>query len=289
MVKWSSGGGVILTLLVILILRYGLLNNSLMQRSLQYSFSYNSSDPLNWNDDGNLPEPQFHGNGSQVISVGSFFSGLFRFRNFTKEEIHSLQTWRRLNHLLSNSQELPQALESIKEAQFALGNLLGSIEQEKKLDLSNETAYREAKVKQCPYSIKRMNISELNGAVFRLKIPCGMIQGSSLTVIGTPGGLLGEFQIDMMAAALPAEPEPPIILHYNVRLSGDKVTEDPVIVQNTWTLSNDWGEEERCPSPDPEINENGTYYLFMLILNSFLPHTLASKFIIFFSFDIFSG
>ncbi|RVW68186.1 Beta-1,3-galactosyltransferase GALT1 [Vitis vinifera] len=35
--------------------------------------------------------------------------------------------------------------------------------------------------------------------------------------------------------------DPPIILHYNVRLHGDKITEDPVIVQNTWTIAHDWG------------------------------------------------
>ncbi|KAA8529420.1 hypothetical protein F0562_033781 [Nyssa sinensis] len=51
------------------------------------------------------------------------------------------------------------------------------------------------------------------------------------------------------------EPDPPIILHYNVRLHGDKITEDAVIVQNTWTLARDWGEEERCPSPDPDKNK----------------------------------
>ncbi|KAE9454519.1 hypothetical protein C3L33_13589, partial [Rhododendron williamsianum] len=57
------------------------------------------------------------------------------------------------------------------------------------------------------------------------KVPCGLTQGES---------------------------DPPIILHYNVRLHGDKITESPVIVQNTWTAAHDWGEEERCPSPDPK-------------------------------------
>ncbi|KAF2298855.1 hypothetical protein GH714_028343 [Hevea brasiliensis] len=69
---------------------------------------------------------------------------------------------------------------------------------------------------------------------------------------GIPNGLLGNFRIDLTGEALPGEPDPPIILHYNVRLHGDKITEDPVIVQNTWTVAHDWGEEARCPSPTPE-------------------------------------
>lgn len=85
-------------------------------------------------------------------------------------------------------------------------------------------------------------------------MPCGLTQGSSITVIGIPDGLLGNFRIDLTGEPLPGEPDPPIILHYNVRLLGDKLTEDPVIVQNTWTVSHDWGEEERCPS---RSDENG--------------------------------
>jgi beta-1,3-galactosyltransferase len=57
--------------------------------------------------------------------------------------------------------------------------------------------------------------------------------------------------------SIPGEPDPPVILHYNVRLHGDKITEDPVIVQNTWTVAHDWGEEERCPSPGSEEVKKG--------------------------------
>ncbi|KAK3443010.1 hypothetical protein EUGRSUZ_B03449, partial [Eucalyptus grandis] len=63
------------------------------------------------------------------------------------------------------------------------------------------------------------------------------------------------FGFDLTGEPFPGEPEAPVIFHFNVRLQGDKITENPVIVQNTWTLAHDWGEEERCPSPSPEKNK----------------------------------
>ncbi|GFP86208.1 beta-1 3-galactosyltransferase 15 [Phtheirospermum japonicum] len=97
-----------------------------------------------------------------------------------------------------------------------------------------------------------MNASEVDDNGFKLRVPCGLTQGSSITFIGIPNGLLGNFRVDLTGERLPGEPDPPIILHYNVRLHGDKVTEEPVIVQNTWTIAHDWGAEERCPAPEPE-------------------------------------
>ncbi|KAG8076366.1 hypothetical protein GUJ93_ZPchr0006g45695, partial [Zizania palustris] len=81
-------------------------------------------------------------------------------------------------------------------------------------------------------------------------------EGSSITIIGTPGGLLGNFKIELTGATVPGEPDPPIVLHYNVRLLGDKLTEDPVIVQNTWTIADDWGSEDRCPPLDSDAKDN---------------------------------
>ncbi|GMJ04140.1 hypothetical protein HRI_004083200 [Hibiscus trionum] len=58
----------------------------------------------------------------------------------------------------------------------------------------------------------------------------------------------GKLQDRFNRGSVPDEMNPPIVLHYNVRLQGDKVTEDPVIVQNTWTAPHEWNAEERCPS-----------------------------------------
>ncbi|KAF5958550.1 hypothetical protein HYC85_005775 [Camellia sinensis] len=85
------------------------------------------------------------------------------------------------------------------------------------------------------------------GVLPEVQDPKASSQGSAITIIGLPN-VLGNFQIDLMGEPLPEEPNPPLVLQYGVRLNGDKVTEDPVIVQNTWTAAHGWGEEERCPS-----------------------------------------
>ncbi|KAF3456419.1 hypothetical protein FNV43_RR01069 [Rhamnella rubrinervis] len=45
-----------------------------------------------------------------------------------------------------------------------------------------------------------------------------------------------------------SESKPPVILHYNVNLPGDNMTEEPFIVENTWNAELGWGKEERCPA-----------------------------------------
>lgn len=87
---------------------------------------------------------------------------------------------------------------------------------------------------------------------------CGLVAGSSVTVIGTPGSLSGNFWIDLVGTALPGESQKPIVVHYNVRLTGDKLTEGPVIVQNAFTASNGWGYEDRCPCKNSSNAAEGT-------------------------------
>ncbi|KAJ0988295.1 hypothetical protein J5N97_006651 [Dioscorea zingiberensis] len=249
--RWS-GGAVILSLFTLLVLRYGILENPLAEMSFRGSFSHNTSDHLHWLSVADPPSVQNPENGSQVISADILVSNLFTLRNFSNRELLSLQTWNHFEHLISHGQGLPHAIEAIKEAGAAWKNLMGSVEDEKLSASGNGSTRQKAKEKQCPYSIRRMNASEFVNGSFKLNIPCGLVQGSSITFIGTPDGLLGNFRIDLTGTTVPGEPDPPIVLHYNVRLHGDKITDDPVIVQNTWTAGNDWGSEERCPSPDPK-------------------------------------
>ncbi|KAJ3702894.1 hypothetical protein LUZ61_006599 [Rhynchospora tenuis] len=84
-----------------------------------------------------------------------------------------------------------------------------------------------------------------------------MVSGSSLTVIGTPGRLYGSFRIELIGHTFPGELEPPIVLHYTVRSLGNKGRGDPIIVQNTWSPTDEWGIEERCPS-DKEFTYKDT-------------------------------
>lgn len=255
MKKWS-GGVLIASLFLLLVLRYGLMENPFGQRSFLNPFSNNMSDHLNWQ---HFQEPivvQNPENNSEVISADVLVSSFFKQRNFSDEEVRSLQTWNHLNHLIKHSEVLPNAVEAIREAGAAWESLMASVEEDRLLGSGNGSLLQKAKEKQCPYSLRSMNASGLgDGGGYRLRIPCGLIQGSSITIIGTPSGLLGNFRIDLTGTPLPGEPDPPIILHYNVRLSGDKITEDPVIVQNTWTIAHDWGAEERCPPPTPGNNE----------------------------------
>ncbi|KAG6496865.1 beta-1,3-galactosyltransferase GALT1-like [Zingiber officinale] len=249
--KIWSGGVVLGFLFTLLILRYGILENPLAERLLQSHLSHNSSEHLEWVASENAPAIQNPGDGYSVVSANVIAQHLFTQRNLSETGKQSLQTWYHLHHLVNHSIGLPQAVEALGEASSAWESLMAVIEGKN----SSQSNLQKDKDKQCPYSIKNMNASGFADGTFKLKIPCGLIQGSSITIIGTPGGLVGNFRIDLVGTALPGEPDPPIILHYNVRLQGDKLTEDPVIVQNTWSATNDWGEEERCPSSNTDSSK----------------------------------
>ncbi|KAF7100405.1 hypothetical protein CFC21_101929 [Triticum aestivum] len=254
MKKWH-GGSVILCLFLILMLRYVILDSPLAERSLQYVFQQNSTAQLHWLDVPNPPALQNPQNFSQVISTELLASNLSITRNLSDREIQTLHSWNHLRDLVNNAHILPDGLDAIKEAGVAWRKLNAALEYDDSVVSFNGSTHHKDKEKQCPYSIRRMNVTRVADR-FVLRIPCGLIQGSSITIIGTPGGLLGNFKIDLTGAAVPGEPDPPIVLHYNVRLLGDKLTEDPVIVQNTWTIADDWGSEDRCPSSDSDAKDS---------------------------------
>ncbi|KAK9675917.1 hypothetical protein RND81_11G041400 [Saponaria officinalis] len=260
MKKWY-GCVIVASIFMLLMLRYATTQSSFGQ-NLGNTLSINTTNPLEWVNINPLEwvrstaptdVPSPIQNNIQVIPVDTLVSTLYTIRNLTNEERNSLLTWNQLKHLINHSQALPNAVEAIKEASYAWNSLMTVIEEEK-LHVNGNTS-GSTKEKQCPHYLNRMNPVELNDSRFRFVVPCGLTQGSSVTIIGTPNGLLGNFKIDLTGEHIPGEPEPPIILHYNVRLQGDQLTEDPVIVQNTWTAAHDWGEEERCPSPEPDNNK----------------------------------
>ncbi|ERM94500.1 beta-1,3-galactosyltransferase GALT1 [Amborella trichopoda] len=244
MKRWT-GGFVICFLFICLVLMYSVTQTRLDSPSFLGFFSNHTTKQLHLENVEVKPIVQNSDGGIQVVSSDILVSSLFVKRNLSESELLSLQTWNRLKHLTSHAEALPHAMEAIKEAGVAWESLMVSAEKER----LNGTDFRKSKEKQCPYSLSKMNSTELGGSEFKLQIPCGLIEGSSITIIGSPTGVLGNFKIDLTGAPLPGEPDPPIILHYNVRLQGDKLTENPVIVQNTWTVAHDWGAEERCPPP----------------------------------------
>ncbi|XP_073288000.1 beta-1,3-galactosyltransferase GALT1-like, partial [Primulina huaijiensis] len=241
------------TLLMVFVLGYYVTKNPIKESYLASPRTFNLTNPLEWISPGT--PPAFHSleTSPQVISAEVILSEFFVKRNLTNEEQNALQTWNRLKPLLTQDIVLPNAIEAIKEAGVAWKNLIHVVEEEK-LRSDGSSLYR-GKGKQCPHFLSKMNVSKLDDNGFKLWVPCGLTQGSSITIIGIPNGLLGNFRIDLNGEPLPGEPDPAIVLHYNVRLHGDKITEDPVIVQNTWTIAHDWGEEERCPLPDDEQNK----------------------------------
>ncbi|OEL15544.1 Beta-1,3-galactosyltransferase GALT1 [Dichanthelium oligosanthes] len=161
-------------------------------------------------------------------------------RNSFPEGFQWLDTWNQMKQLSNTTNCLPHASEAINDGRTAWQNLTTSVH--------NASSQHREKERLCPYSISRMDASKSDTGSFTIDIPCGLVVGSSITLIGTPGVLSGNFWIDLVGTALPGESEKPIVLQYNVRLNGDKITKDPVIVQNTFTAKNGWGVEDRCPS-----------------------------------------
>lgn len=263
MKKWL-GVVFIGSLIMLLVLRDGVMKNPFGESTLPSPIIVNISKPLEWIQAGAPPVVHGPDPANQVISANTLVSSFFVDRNFSHEVRNSLLTWNHMKHLINYSQDLPDAVEAIREAQVAWESLVDSFEQGKHGD-TNESSLHQVKEKQCPFFLNKINAAEFVDSGYKLRIPCGLIQGSAITIIGVLNGLLGSFRIELAGESLPGEPEPPLVLHYNVRLLGDKLTKDPVIVQNTWTAAHDWGEEERCPLPVPENNKKGTDTFFMLL------------------------
>lgn len=249
MKKWY--GGVLTTsLLMFLVLGYCVMRKPVKESYVTSSLYFNMTNPLEWINAMAPPAAHHPEKINQVIPAEIVVSDLFIKRNLSAQEQQSLSTWYQLKRLTTHDLVLPNAIEAVKEATVAWNNLMSAVERDK-LD-TNDSSIKTGKQKQCPHFLSKTNATELDASGFKLRLPCGLTQGSSITIIGIPNGLLGNFRIDLTGEPLPGEPDPPVILHYNVRLHGDKITEDPVIVQNTWTIAHDWGEEERCPLPSDE-------------------------------------
>lgn len=172
------------------------------------------------------------------------------FKSSSPEVFQWLDTWNQMKQLTNITSGLPHAREAINDGRTAWENLTASVH-------SASSQHRE-KERLCPYSIRRMDASKSETDSFTIDVPCGLIVGSSITLIGTPGILSGNFWIDLVGTELPGESEKPTVLQYNVRLNGDKITKDPVIVQNTFTANNGWGVEDRCPSTNSNNATEGT-------------------------------
>ncbi|XP_031097914.1 hydroxyproline O-galactosyltransferase GALT3 [Ipomoea triloba] len=256
MKKWA-GSLLILGLAVILLIRYGLMEKPLRKQSAFDFFnnhppSVNVEDYLNDIGDGNEEKSP----PKKDIDYSSFkekprfvdFDGLgdlYSLSNVSEEESGALRVWSQMRALLSRSDALPETAQGIKEAAVAWKELLSTIRKDKALNVLDEK-----EDKDCPYSVSLFNETlSRDGSI--LEIPCGLIEDSSITVIGIPDSEKESFQINLVGSQLPGDPNPPIVLHYNVVLPGANLTKDPIITQNTWTNASGWGKEEKCPDHGP--------------------------------------
>ncbi|MCO5611185.1 hypothetical protein L7F22_065435 [Adiantum nelumboides] len=127
-----------------------------------------------------------------------------------------LSLWKHLTPVLSSSDCFPEAKRGMEESENSWREMI----EERVIEslhrghgFTNRTSD-----KQCPYSLSSANQTFVEGLDAELEIPCAR------------------------------ELEPSIVPHFNARLQGDRVTDDPVIVQNTWSREHD--DEERCPNSD---------------------------------------
>lgn len=168
---------------------------------------------------------------------------LYASRNISEDESKTLLLWPHLRLLLSRSDALPETGQGIKEAALAWKELLSLIQEEKTTKLSHNNRLKE---KNCPPSVSNVGNNTLFSGGNVLELPCGLIEDSSITLIGIPDGR--NFEIVISGSNFSGEPKPPVILHYNVSVAGDNMTEEPFIVQNTWSYELGWGKVEKCPA-----------------------------------------
>ncbi|XP_059631993.1 hydroxyproline O-galactosyltransferase GALT3 [Cornus florida] len=244
MKKWS-GGVLILALAMILFLRYSYMGGN--QPPKQSAYDFFNGHPAN---DSKLNTTDSDNSGQAIVKKLQTttkkkphfidvegLDDLYALQNISKQESKALLVWGQMRLLLSRSDALPETAQGIKEAAVAWKDLLSTF-------VKDNSSFSEER--DCPYSVSTFNTT-LSSNDSILEIPCGLVQDSSVTVIGIPDGQQGSFQIELVSSQLSEESKPPIILHYNVCLPGDNLMIEPVIVQNIWTNELGWGKAEICP------------------------------------------
>uniref|UniRef100_J3KZE3 Galectin n=1 Tax=Oryza brachyantha TaxID=4533 RepID=J3KZE3_ORYBR len=80
-----------------------------------------------------------------------------------------------------------------------------------------------------------------------VKIPCGLAEGSAVTVVGVPKAGAAWFRVEMVGGG------GEVVVSVNVSLGAAEM----VVEQNSWTPREGWGEWERCP-PAGDAGRNGS-------------------------------
>ncbi|KAK4483325.1 hypothetical protein RD792_010511 [Penstemon davidsonii] len=251
MKKWS-GGVLIIGLALVLFVSYSFIGKSESPKN-QSAYDFFHPDPTkedssdtNDNVSDNLSEAKE----KRLQTVWkkphfTYFEGLTDLysmtKNMTKEDSAALLVWFQMRFLFPRSDALPETAQGIKEAATMFKDLLSMIEMDKALNI------RDAIMKDsCPYFVSAFSTTLLRNESF-LEIPCGLVEDSSITVIGIPNSRQDSFEIELIGSKAEEEPKPPNVLQYKILLPGENLTKEPVTVQNTWTEESGWGKEEKCP------------------------------------------
>ncbi|EOY06836.1 Beta-1,3-galactosyltransferase 16 isoform 1 [Theobroma cacao] len=245
MKKWY-GGVLIVVLAIILVFSYSLRETQPKKQSAYDFFNNHPPKDSHTKENDSIKSPKVEVKKLALIKKPKLINveglnDLYAPTNIS-EESKALLLWPHMRLLLSRSDALPETGQGIKEAAIAWKELLAVIEEEK--TTSHNIRLKE---KNCPFSVSNLDKTLFSGGNI-LELPCGLVEDSSITVIGIPDGRYRSFEIELAGSNFSGEPQPSVILHYNVSVAGDNMTEEPFIVQNTWTNELGWGKEERCPA-----------------------------------------
>ncbi|KAL3335573.1 hypothetical protein AABB24_031682 [Solanum stoloniferum] len=151
------------------------------------------------------------------------------------------------------------------------------------------------KIEECPHSIS-ISGSEFLGKGRMMVLPCGLTLGSHITVVGRPKRahqehdpkisllregqflMVSQFMMELQGLKTVDGEDPPRILHFNPRLSGDW-SGKPMIEQNT-CYRMQWGTAQRCDgwrSRDDEETVDGQVKCEEWIRDNDTNHSEQSK------------
>ncbi|XP_004241559.1 hydroxyproline O-galactosyltransferase GALT6 [Solanum lycopersicum] len=151
------------------------------------------------------------------------------------------------------------------------------------------------KTEECPHSIS-ISGSEFLGKGRMMVLPCGLTLGSHITVVGKPRRahqerdpkisllregqflMVSQFMMELQGLKTVDGEDPPRILHFNPRLSGDW-SGKPMIEQNT-CYRMQWGTAQRCDgwrSRDDEETVDGQVKCEKWIRDNDTNHSEQSK------------
>lgn len=267
MKKWS-GGVLITALALVLFLSYTLIGRSESPKKKQ-SAAYDFFNPQ-------PPEPDPNASASAETKTETTKAHLRSLRelddlyslgrNLSRLNPPALLAWGQMKFLFPRSDALPQTDQGIKEALVMCRDLLVMIEEEEGEDKANSNA------RDCPGYVNTPTPTNHNSQ--SLEIPCGLVEDSSVTVIGIPDSHARQhsFQIELIGSPFEGT-APPIVLRYTVVLPGENLTKEPLILQNGWTQESGWGKEERCPphhAPPSRLHLPGTNILHYNFVNPLL-------------------